>query len=128
MAQHNLISIPNSETSWITISLAIQSYRHHCRMIGLIHKHPDIIQRELAKHAGISLGSMHCCLKVLAQKGWLKVGNFKNNPDKSMYLCLLTPEGISKKSKLAIDFLRRKKHEYDELKKEIEHLTEELHG
>ena len=45
-----------------------------------------------------------------------------------MYLYLLTPEGITQKSRLAIDFLRRKKQEYDELKKEIEQLTEELHG
>ena len=96
--------------------------------MDLIYKQPDISQRELAKQAGISLGSMHYCLKALAEKGWIKAGNFKNNPDKSVYLYLLTPEGITQKSKLAIDFLRRKKQEYDELKREIEKLTEELHG
>ena len=95
--------------------------------MDLIHKQPDISQRELAKSAGISLGSMHYCLKALAEKGWVKAGNFKNYPDKSVYLYLLTPEGISQKSKLAIDFLKRKKQEYDELKREIEQLTEELH-
>ena len=93
----------------------------------LIHKQPDISQRELAKQAGISLGSMHYCLKALALRGWLKANKFKNNPDKSVYLYLLTPEGIAQKSKLAIDFLRRKKQEYDELRQEIEQLTEELH-
>jgi len=99
----------------------------HYKVMQLIHKQPDISQRELAKQAGISLGSMHYCLKALAEKGWVKAGNFKNNPDKSVYLYLLTPEGITQKSKLAIDFLRRKKQEYDELKREIEQLTEELH-
>ena len=96
--------------------------------MDLIQKHPDISQRQLAKEAGISLGSMHYCLKALAQKGWVKMGNFKNNPDKSVYLYLLTPEGISQKSKLAIDFLHRKKQEYDDLKKEIKQLSEELYG
>lgn len=96
--------------------------------MNLIHKNPDISQRELAKEAGISLGSMHYCLKALALKGWLKAGNFKNNPDKSVYLYLLTPEGVTQKSRLAIDFLRRKKQEYDELKKEIDQLSEELYG
>lgn len=96
--------------------------------MNLIHKNPDISQRELAKVAGISLGSMHYCLKALAQKGWVKAGNFKNNPDKSVYLYLLTPEGVTQKSRLAIDFLRRKKQEYDELKKEIDQLSEELYG
>jgi EPS-associated MarR family transcriptional regulator len=100
----------------------------HYKVMSLIHKNPDISQRELAKEAGISLGSMHYCLKALALKGWLKAGNFKNNPDKSVYLYLLTPEGIAQKSKLAIDFLRRKKQEYEELKREIEQLSEELHG
>ena len=99
----------------------------HYRVMDLIHKQPDISQRELAKQTGISLGSMHYCLKALAKKGWVKAGNFKNNPDKSVYLYLLTPEGISQKSKLAIDFLRRKKQEYDALKREIEQLSEELH-
>ena len=95
--------------------------------MDLIHKHPDISQRELAKQAGISLGSMHYCLKALAQKGWLKAGNFKKNPDKSVYLYLLTPEGISQKSQLAIDFLKRKRQEYTQLKREIDSLSEELH-
>ena len=99
----------------------------HFRVMNLIHKHPYISQRELAKQAGISLGSMHYCLKALALKGWLKAGNFKNNPDKSVYLYLLTQEGITQKSKLAIDFLKRKRQEYHQLKREIDNLSEELH-
>ena len=98
----------------------------HYKVMDLIHKQPDISQRELAKSAGISLGSMHYCLKALAEKGWVKAGNFKNNPDKSVYLYLLTPEGISRKSKLAIDFLKRKREEYIQLKHEIDSLSEEL--
>jgi len=100
----------------------------HFKVMDLIHKNPDISQRELAKQAGISLGSMHYCLRALAQKGWVKAGNFKNNPDKSVYLYLLTPEGIAQKSKLAMDFLRRKRQEYDALKREIDQLSEELNG
>ena len=99
----------------------------HYRVMDLIHKQPDISQRELAKETGISLGSMHYCLKALAQKGWVKAGNFKNNPDKSVYLYLLTPEGVSQKSKLAIDFLKRKRQEYIQLKHEIDSLSEDLH-
>ena len=99
----------------------------HFRVMDLIHKHPDISQRELAKSAGISLGSIHYCLKALAQKGWLKAGNFKSNPDKSVYLYLLTPDGVIQKSKLAIDFLKRKRQEYNQLKREIDSLSEELH-
>jgi hypothetical protein len=35
-------------------------------------------------------------------------------------LYLLTPRGISEKSNLTINFMKRKLKEYDELKKEIE--------
>ena len=99
----------------------------HYRVMDLIHKHSSISQRELAKQAGISLGSVHYCLKALALKGWLKAGNFKRNPDKSVYLYLLTPEGIKQKSKLDVDFLKRKRQEYKKLKHEIDSLSEELH-
>ena len=80
----------------------------HFKVMNLIHKNPDITQRELAKKAGISLGSMHYCVKALIKKGWVKAGNFKRNPDKSVYLYLLTPEGVSQKSKLAFVFFTKK--------------------
>ena len=98
----------------------------HFRVMNLIHKNPDITQRELSKKVGISLGSSHYCVKSLIKKGWVKAGNFKKNPDKSVYLYLLTSEGVLQKSKLALDFLQRKKVEYDALKLEIDNLSEEI--
>lgn len=99
----------------------------HYKVMDCIQKNPDITQRKLARMTGISLGSIHYCLKALAQKGWVKAGNFKRNPYKSQYLYLLTPEGITQKSKLSIDFLKRKKQEYYTLKCEIDKLAKELH-
>ena len=98
----------------------------HYQVMDLIHKQPDISQRELAKSAGISLGSMHCCLKALGERGWVKAGNFKNNPDKSVYLYLLTPEGIAQKSRLAVDFLKRKQAEFELIRAEIERVKRGL--
>ena len=98
----------------------------HYKVMDLIQKNPDITQRQLASKLGISLGSMHYCIKALAHKGWVKAGNFKHNPNKSAYLYLLTSEGITQKSKLAIDFLKRKKQEYQRLKSEIDDLLDAL--
>ena len=98
----------------------------HYKVMDLIQKNPDITQRQLASKLGISLGSMHYCIKALAHKGWVKAGNFKHNPNKSAYLYLLTSEGINQKSKLAIDFLKRKKQEYQRLKSEIDDLLDAL--
>ena len=94
------------------------------KVMDLIEKNPDITQRQLASKLGISLGSMHYCLKALAHKGWVKAGKFKHNPDKSVYLYLLTPSGVIEKSKLMKAFLARKIKEFDALKNEIEVLQQ----
>ena len=48
------------------------------------------------------------------------LNNFKENPQKLNYIYILTPKGVAMKTKLTINFMKRKMKEYDELKKEIE--------
>ena len=83
------------------------------------NKH-DLTQRELAKDLGFSLGKLNYCLKALRQKGLIKIDNFKKNKNKLNYIYILTPKGISQKTKLTLKFMTKKMHEYDELKKEYE--------
>ncbi len=92
----------------------------HFRVLHLLEEEPELTQRELAQKLGISLGGVNYCLKALIEIGHIKVGNFKKNPDKSVYLYLLTPQGISEKAQLTTDFLKRKIAEYQALKQEIE--------
>ena len=89
-----------------------------------ISRRPDSSQRKLASELGFSLGKLNYCLNALKLKGLLKIRNFKNNKKKIGYLYLLTPLGISKKTKLTISFMKRKMKEYDELKKEIQNIDE----
>lgn len=84
-----------------------------------ITNNPDITQRELANQLGHSLGKLNYCLKELKEKGFLKIENFKKNPNKLNYLYVLTPKGIAAKTKLMLNFMNRKMKEYDELKKEL---------
>tara|TARA_Y100000590_G_scaffold457061_2_gene608877 strand:+ start:3647 stop:3958 length:312 start_codon:yes stop_codon:yes gene_type:complete len=84
-----------------------------------IGKNPNTSQRELANNLGFSLGKLNYCLKELKKKGLVKIGNFKKNPNKMSYFYILTPKGVSLKTKLTINFMKRKMEEYDELKKEI---------
>ena len=85
-----------------------------------IHNNPEISERVLAGDMGFSLGKMNYCLNELKKKGLIKIRNFKKNPKKIKYIYLLTPNGISVKTKLTINFMKRKMREYDELQKEIE--------
>ena len=89
-------------------------------LLRKIHKKPNANQRELASELNVSLGKLNYVLKELKKKGLVKINNFKNNPNKSGYLYLLTPKGISEKTKLTLNFMKRKMVEYDELKKELE--------
>ncbi len=84
-----------------------------------IDKNPKSSQREMAKDLGFSLGKLNYCLKELNNKGLIKIQNFKRNPNKLNYIYVLTPKGISTKTKLTINFMKRKMAEYDELKSEL---------
>ena len=84
-----------------------------------IQNNPDSSQREMAEELGFSLGKLNYCLKALKEKGLVKIGNFKKNPKKINYVYVLTPKGIAIKTKLTLNFMKRKMVEYDQLKKEL---------
>ena len=85
-----------------------------------LQKKPNSSQRELAKELGFSLGKLNYCLKSLQKKGLVKLQNFKKQSNKISYLrYVITPEGISERTKLTINFMKRKMKEYDELKEEL---------
>jgi EPS-associated MarR family transcriptional regulator len=94
----------------------------HFRVLRFLEEDPELTQRELAQKLGISLGSVNFCLKALIEIGHIKASNFSKNSNKSVYLYLLTPQGVNEKAKLTIGFLKRKMMEYRALKKEIESL------
>ena len=92
----------------------------HFRVLHMLEEDPELTQRELAQKLGISLGGVNYCLKALIEIGHIKGGNFSKNPNKSIYLYLLTPKGITEKANLTAGFLKRKMLEYHALKKEID--------
>ena len=90
----------------------------HFNVLRKINSKPKSTQRELAEELGFSLGKLNYCLKALRAKGLIKIENFKKNPKKINYIYVLTPKGLTEKTKLTINFMKRKMREYEELKKE----------
>tara|TARA_Y100000590_G_C15636814_1_gene983296 strand:- start:178 stop:483 length:306 start_codon:yes stop_codon:yes gene_type:complete len=88
-------------------------------LLRKIKTKPNSTQRELAKELGFSLGKLNYCLNALMEKGFIKFKYFKKNPNKLHYAYFLTPKGIAEKTKLTINFMKRKLQEYDELNSEI---------
>ena len=91
-----------------------------------IQKKPNSSQRELAAKLGFSLGKLNYCIKALQKKGWVKIQNFQQKTNKITYLkYVITPKGISERTDLTINFMKKKMKEYDELKKELKKINKE---
>ncbi len=91
----------------------------YLNIIRKISKDSNISQREISTELGISLGKVNYCLRALKEKGFIKIKSFKKSENKMKYFYILTPKGISEKTKITIRFMKQKMREYDELKKEI---------
>ena len=91
----------------------------HLCVMRTIKNQPHLSQRDMAKELGFSLGKLNYCLNELKKKGFVKMNNFRKSQNKFRYFYVLTPTGITVKTKLTINFMKRKMTEYDELKREI---------
>jgi len=97
----------------------MQNNQDYFEVLRKVFNNPYSTQRELANELGFSLGKLNYSLKALKNKGLVKINNFKKNPNKLNYMYVLTPKGISKKTELTLNFMKRKMKEYDDLKKEL---------
>ena len=100
----------------------MKSSQDQLNVLRKIEKNPQYSQRELAQELGFSLGKLNYCLKSLQSKGLVKIKNFQKKTNKIKYVqnYILTPEGLLERTRLTINFMKRKMREYDELKKELE--------
>tara|TARA_A100001011_G_C13842404_1_gene647534 strand:- start:210 stop:512 length:303 start_codon:yes stop_codon:yes gene_type:complete len=98
----------------------MKNQEDYFKILRKIQQNPSSSQRELAKDAGFSLGKLNYCLNALRDKGLIKIKNFKKNPNKFNYAYILTPKGITEKTRLTLNFMKKKMKEYDDLKKELE--------
>ena len=98
----------------------MKNKQDHFEVLRKIQKKPQTSQRKLAEEVGFSLGKLNYCLKALQKKGLVKLENFRKQSNKITYFqYIITPKGISERTKLTVNFMKRKMSEYDELKKEL---------
>ena len=98
------------------------------KLFNLIERHPNRSQRQLAAEMRISLGKTNYCIRGLIERGWLKARMFKNGNNKIAYSYIVTPKGLGEKAEITARYLRRKLHEYESLRIEIEKLRQEVAG
>ena len=102
----------------------MKNKQDHFEVLRKIYNDPKSSQRKMAVDLGFSLGKLNYCIKALQLKGLIKIENFSNKKNKVKYLqrYILTSEGIAERTRLTINFMKRKMREYDELKKELKKL------
>ena len=103
-----------------------QQEETHFRVMRLLQEDASISTREIARRVGISNGAAYYCVTALVEKGFVKLKKFTQSKNKANYVYELTPRGIRAKAALTVSFLERKRHEYEDLKLEIERLESEL--
>jgi len=81
-------------------------------------------QHDMAKDMDVAVGKVNYIIKALAQKGFIKIGNFINEEDKTRYRYLLTEDGIKQKVDRMRKFIEIKKEEYELLRRELEKYEE----
>lgn len=96
------------------------------KLFKILEDRPNLTQRQMAKETGVSLGKFNYCLKELVKEGFVKVDRFTSSDNKAAYLYLLTPKGIEEKARVTHGFLKRKMAEFQEIKKQIEELRQEM--
>ena len=93
--------------------------RRELTVLDAIARDQHITQRHLAAQLGIALGLTNIYLKRLIRKGYIKCVNVQAN----RLLYLLTPQGITEKSRLTYEFMDYSLHLYREVR---QHLSEVL--
>ena len=96
------------------------------RLFKILKENPHLTQRQMAGQMGISLGKFNYCLTEVVKKGFVKMDRFRSSANKSAYMYILTPRGLEEKAKVTTRFLHRKMEEFEEIKKQIEELSEEV--
>jgi len=106
--------------------MSVLSDENRYQLLKLLEESPEMSQRQIAAALGVSLGKVNFCLRALIEIGSVKVANFSRSPNKKAYVYLLTPKGIEEKAKVTLRFLAKKQNEYEELKREINELKNEV--
>jgi len=76
-------------------------------------------QRKLSAATGLNLKKINFCLHKLLEKGYIKFERVRQNPNKLVYLYLLTPDGIRAKSRLTYRFIKFTMEQYGKIEEKI---------
>ena len=97
------------------------------KLLKLIECEPELTQRVMNQKMGVSLGKINFCISAMAEKGMIRIERFKKHKKKSAYIYRITPKGLEELTRLTLSFLKQRIQEYDQIKKEIRSLSDQIY-
>ena len=85
------------------------------QLLSEVEATPEVTQRELSIRAGIALGLTNVLLRNLAQKGYLRI----TQAGWKRWLYNLTPEGLSHKVRLTVNYIHRVLDHYQKVRQTL---------
>jgi len=91
-------------------------------LLEQIEKDPNVTQASLATHLGVAVGTVNWHLKRLIAKGYIKV----KRAERRKLLYIITPEGITFRAHLTIDYIEQSFLLYRNIRKRVRELLVEV--
>lgn len=88
-------------------------------VLDALEEKEALSQRKLSVATGLNLKKINFCLHKLLEKGYIKFERVRRNPNKLVYLYLLTPEGIRAKSRLTYRFIKFTMEQYGKIEEKV---------
>jgi len=92
-------------------------------LLEQIEQNPNTTQASLAESLGVAVGTINWHLKRLITKGYVKV----KRATRRKLLYIITPEGISLRARLTLDYINTSFVMYRETRKRVIELLGEVH-
>jgi DNA-binding MarR family transcriptional regulator len=97
---------------------------HELRILEQLESNPDLTQASLAARLGVAVGTVNWYLKRLVAKGYVKAKRL----DRRRLRYVVTPQGISLRSRLTVAYLRQSMRLYRETRAQARRLMEQIRG
>ena len=94
--------------------------RRDLELLEAVSENQRITQRTLATRLGIALGLANIYLKRLVRKGFIKCVNVRSN----RILYLITPKGLSEKTRLTYEFMEYSLNLYGQVRRHLREVLE----
>jgi EPS-associated MarR family transcriptional regulator len=88
-------------------------------VLDALESEKALSQRKLSAATGLNLKKINFCLHKLLEKGHIKFERVRQNPNKLVYLYLLTPDGVRAKSQMTYRFIKFTMEQYGKIEEKI---------